>query len=202
MLDAALRPAKDRALDPLVRGPIGRISPLALSIASLGAALAAATAAWQQLPALAVALWLISRVADGLDGAVARSRGTADDLGGLTDVVADTVGYAAIPIGVAAGLATTSGWVVVAVLLATFYVNAVSWTYTAAILEKRAHRSTRDTVTSVVMPRGLVEGAETIVFFLIALAWPAGATAVLAVMAAAVAVTVVERLRWARGVVA
>ena len=196
MLDSALRPVKDRLLGPLVDSPFGRVHPVALSALSLGTALAAAAAAWQGAVALSVSLWLLSRVADGLDGAVARHQGTATDLGGVLDIVFDTIGYAAIPIGVAAGLDTRAGWVVAAVLLATFYVNAVSWTYVAALLEKRG--SARS-VTSVTMPRGLVEGTETIVFFTLALAVPSAAVWVWGVMAVAVAATVVERLWWARG---
>jgi phosphatidylglycerophosphate synthase len=161
----------------------------------------AAIAAWRQVALLAVVAWLLSRLADGLDGAVARHRGRASDRGGLVDIVSDTVGYAVIPLGVAAGVDTRSGWVVVAVLLATFYVNAVSWTYLAALLEKRSVGATSTgATTSTVMPRGLVEGTETIVFFALALAWPGGAIGVLAVMAAAVGLTILERLWWARTV--
>jgi phosphatidylglycerophosphate synthase len=199
MLDGALRPTKDRLLGPVVRGPIGRVPPVALTLAAMLSALGAAAAAAWSVPALAVALWLVSRLGDGLDGAVARHRGTASDRGGLLDIVADTVGYAAIPLGVAVGIDTRAGWIVVAVLLATFYVNAVSWTYLAALLEKRAHgASTTGATTSTVMPRGIVEGTETIVFFTIALAWPGAAPVTFSIMAAAVAVTVVERLWWAR----
>jgi IMP dehydrogenase/GMP reductase len=91
-------------------------------------------------------------------------------------------------------------WIIVAVLLATFYVNAVSWTYLAALLEKRAVGAVATGAsTSTVMPRGLVEGTETIVFFTVALAWPDAAAAVLAIMAGAVGLTVAERLWWARG---
>lgn len=81
--------------------------------------------------------------------------------------------------------------------------NAVSSIHLAALLEKRSNGAVATGVTtSTVMPRGLVEGAETIVFFGVALAWTDGATEVLAAMAAAVAVTTVERLWWARGVLA
>ncbi len=203
MLDGRLRPAKDRLLAPLVRGPLGGVSPLALSVASLVLAVGAAVAAWQQVAAVAVVAWLLSRLADGLDGAVARHRRLDSDRGGLVDIVSDTVGYAVIPLGIAVGADTRAMWITVAVLLATFYVNAVSWTYLAALLEKRAHGTAVTAApTSTVMPRGLVEGVETIVFFTLALAWPGGATAVLAVMAAAVGVTIVERLWWARTVLA
>ena len=203
MLDGPLRPAKDRLLDPLTRGPLRAVPPMAMSVLALAAALAAAVAAWQQLAAAAVMLWLISRIADGLDGALARHQEVASDAGGLVDIVFDTIGYAAIPLGVAAGVDTRAAWVTVAVLLATFYVNAVSWTYLAALLEKRnAGATALGASTSTVMPRGLVEGTETIVFFAVALAWQDAAIAVLATMAAAVAITVAERMWWARGVLA
>lgn len=201
MLDGPLRPAKDRILAPLTRGPLADASPLALSLAALAAALGAAVAAWREFAIVAVALWLLSRLADGLDGAVARHQGTASDRGGLADIVADSVGYAVIPLGIAAAIDTRAAWITVAVLLATFYVNAVSWTYLAALLEKRAGGTTpTGAPTSTIMPRGLVEGTETIVFFTVALAWPDGAVTVLAVMAGAVIVSVVERLWWARKV--
>jgi phosphatidylglycerophosphate synthase len=201
MVDGLLRPAKDRLLAPLTRGPFAEVPPLALSLAALAASIGAAVAAWQHLAVVAVALWLVGRVADGLDGAVARQQGTASDRGGLVDIVADTVGYAVIPLGIAAAIDTSAAWIIVAVLLATFYVNAVSWTYLAALLEKRARAAaTRHGSTSTIMPRGIVEGTETIVFFTLALAWSDGAVAVLAVMAAAVIATIVERLWWARTV--
>ena len=201
MLDERLRPAKDRALAPLTTGILAPVPPLALSLAALAAAIGAAIAAWRELAAVAVVLWLVSRLVDGLDGAVARHQGTASDRGGLVDIVADTIGYAVIPIGIAAAIDTRAAWITVAVLLATFYVNAVSWTYLAALLEKRARgANATGASTSTVMPRGVVEGTETIVFFTVALAWPGGAVGVLAVMAAAVIVTILERLWWARTV--
>ncbi len=201
MLDGQLRPAKDRLLAPLTAGPLANVPPVALSALALAAAIGASVAAWQQLAVVAVALWLLSRLADGLDGSVARHQGTATDRGGLIDIVSDTIGYAVIPIGVAAGIDTRAAWITVAVLLATFYVNAVSWTYLAALLEKRAAGAiATGASTSTIMPRGLVEGTETIVFFTVALAWSGGAVATLAVMSAAVAVTIVERLWWSRTV--
>jgi phosphatidylglycerophosphate synthase len=201
MLDERLRPAKDRVIAPLTSGPLASVPPVVLSLTALAAAVGAAVAAWRELAVVAVGLWLLSRLADGLDGAVARHQGTASDGGGLLDIVADTVGYAVIPIGIAAAIDTKAAWITVAVLLATFYVNAVSWTYLAALLEKRSRGAVATGAsTSTVMPRGLVEGTETIVFFTVALAWPGGAVGVLAVMAAAVIVTIMERLWWARSV--
>jgi phosphatidylglycerophosphate synthase len=203
MLDSSLRPAKDRLLGPLIRRVPSGVSPLALSFVALAAAIGASIAAAQLLTLLAVSLWMVSRLADGLDGATARHRKVASDRGGLVDIVFDTIGYAVIPIGIAAGIDSQAAWITVAVLLATFYVNAVSWTYVAALLEKRAAgAAATGAPTSTIMPRGLVEGTETIVFFTVALAWPGGAVGVLAAMAGAVGITIAERLWWARRVLA
>lgn len=198
MLDGALRPVKDRALTPLVRTPLGRIHPTVISATAMVLSVWAAVAAWRGAPALAVVLWLAGRVADGLDGLAARSHDRTSDLGGLADLVFDSIGYAAIPIGVAAGIGEASAWIAAAVLLATFYLNSVSLGYLSAILEKRGRGAAAiGQPTSAALPRGLVEGTETIVFFTIALAFPSIAVAVFWVMAVAVAITIVERLRWA-----
>jgi phosphatidylglycerophosphate synthase len=224
MLDSAMRPVKDRLLAPVARTPIGRLPPVTISVVGLAASIGAALAAWQSIPVLAVALWLFGRVADGLDGAVARASGRSSDIGGLLDFVFDTIGYAVIPLGIAFGIDERGTWIATAVLLATFYLNAVSLGYVAALLEKRGHppgssakcepssaepRSTahvsahgrsateRASPTSAVLPRGLVEGTETIVFFTLALAFTAAAATIWWVMAVAVLITALERVRWA-----
>ena len=198
MLDSTLRPVKDRLLLPAARSPLGRLHPMLLSAIGLAASLGAAVAAWRALPLVAVMLFLLGRVADGLDGLVARRSGRATDVGGLIDFAADTIGYAAIPLGVAFGADERDLWIATAVLLATFYVNVASLGYISTLIEKgRIPTNGRSSPTSAVLPRGLIEGTETIVFFTVALAWPEAAPVVWWIMAVAVAATVVERTRWA-----
>lgn len=198
MLDSTLRPLKDRMLSPVARTPIVRVHPLLITAVGLGLTLGAAVAAWQRAPELAVGLWLLGRVADGLDGLVARASGRTSDFGGLIDFVVDTIGYAAIPLGLAFGIDQRATWIATAVLLATFYLNAVSLGYVAALMEKRSPGADPDgRSTSAPLPRGLIEGTETIVFFTVALAWPGVATTIWWVMAVAVVVTALERVRWA-----
>ena len=145
-------------------------------------------------------LWLLGRVADGLDGVAARASGRSSDVGGLVDFVFDTIGYAAIPLGLAFGVDERGTWIATAVLLATFYLNAVSLGYVAALLEKRSlGAAAQGQPTSATLPRGLVEGTETIVFFTLALAVPDAAATIWWVMSAAVFVTALERVRWAIG---
>ncbi|MEL6894017.1 MAG: CDP-alcohol phosphatidyltransferase family protein [Actinomycetota bacterium] len=198
MLDATLRPMKDRLLAPVAAGPAGRAHPIAISVLALVVTVAAAIAAARGAVVLSVGLWLLGRILDGLDGQVARATGRQSDLGGLLDFLFDTIGYAAVPIGLAVGVDDRALWIATAVVLATFYVNAVSLGHVAAILEKRALGAiARGESTSVTMPRGVVEGAETMVFFALALSFPEQAHVIWSVMAIAVVVTVTERTIWA-----
>ena len=198
MLDSTMRPVKDRLLAPVAHSPIGRLHPMILSALGLAVTIAAAAAAWQRLSALAVALCLVGRLADGLDGVAARATDRASDVGGLVDFCFDTIGYSAVPLGIALGLDDRATWIATAVLLATFYVNGTTLGYLAALREKRAlGAAVQGQPTSAALPRGLVEGTETIVFFTVALAWPGTASVVWGVMAGAVALTVLERLGWA-----
>ena len=145
MFDSTLRPVKDRVLGRVAQTPVGRLHPTTISSVGLIASLGAAAAAWQSLPWLAVGLWLFGRLADGLDGAVARSSDRSSDAGGLIDFVFDTIGYAAVPLGLAFGLDDRATWIATAVLLAAFYVNAVSLGYIAALArEARPRRRIRD----------------------------------------------------------
>lgn len=199
VFDARLRPIKERLLDPVTAHLHRRATPDVISVLALLVTLGAAALAWAQQPLLAVIAWLLGRLLDGVDGPVARSRDMASDWGGYVDIVADHVGYAAVPIGVALGIDTRAGWITVAVLLGVFFVNAISWSFLAAVLEKRgAGASSSGEMTTVTMPPALIEGTETIVLFSIFLAFPAIAPWVFAVMAALVGVNVVQRLWWAR----
>ncbi|MCD9624246.1 CDP-alcohol phosphatidyltransferase family protein [Rhabdothermincola salaria] len=199
MFDQRLRRTNEALVGPLA-SRVGRIiGPGAVTAAAFVLTVAAASAAWAGLAWLAVAAWLASRLLDGLDGAVARARGGATDLGGYLDMVLDTVGYALVPIGVALWLDTRAGWISLAVMLAAFYVNTISWTYLSALAEKRAAgAASTGELTSITMPPALVEGAETIVVFTVFLAFPSAAPLIFSVMAGAVLVGVVQRGVWAR----
>lgn len=199
MIDSVLRPSKDAALAPIVRRVPRWLGPGWLTAAGLLASLGAAALAAGGTRA-AVVLFLVGRLLDGVDGALARARGTASDFGGYLDIVADTVGYAAVPIGLAVADGSTGAWAACAVLLGTFYVNAVSWTYLAAVREKRGARVGDDSAgsePSISIPTGLVEGGETIVFYTAMLVWPSVAPELSVAMAVLVALTVVQRLVWA-----
>lgn len=188
----------DRYLRPLIDPPLNRAGAAlagcgvgANMVTGLGALLALAAGASLALsaPLLALGLILASRLADGLDGAVARAAraraGLSDgddtggnepggeDLGGYLDILADFVFYASIPLGFVLADPAANG-AAGAFLLAAFYVNAASFLGYAALAEKRRLRSEVNGRKSFFHATGLLEGTETIMFFVLLCLWPAG----------------------------
>jgi phosphatidylglycerophosphate synthase len=197
MFDLQLRSTKERLLAPVAARCPSSLSAAAVSFVSLACCVGAGVAAWRGAVILSVVLWLVGRVLDGLDGAIARANGSASDFGGYVDLLFDTIGYTAVPLGIAFGVGQPGTWQVIAVLLGSFYVNSVSWLMLSALLEKRGERASGEQ-TSVTMPTGLIEGTETIVLFTIALALPQHANITFAVMAAGVAIGITQRAVAAR----
>ena len=198
MLDQRLRRTKEIVLQPVAVRMTNVVSPGLVTVAAFLLTVAAAGAAWAGWFVIAVVAWLLGRLLDGLDGAVARAGDSVTDAGGYLDMVLDTVGYALVPLGVALWLDTRAGWIALGVMLAAFYVNTISWAYLSAILEKRAlGAGTRGELTSITMPPALVEGAETIVVFTLFLVVPSCAPQIFTAMAVAVTIGVVQRALWA-----
>jgi phosphatidylglycerophosphate synthase len=164
MLDPVLRPLIDPPLDRIGR----RLAKLGIGadavtaaglVLGLGAAglIAAGAFGW------ALVLVLASRLADGLDGAVARAT-RPSDFGGLFDITADFLFYGAIPLGfvlVDPGANAVAG----AVLLLTFYVNGASFLGFAALAARRGMSTAARGHKSLYYSAGLLEGTETIIFF-------------------------------------
>ena len=172
MLDRHLRPLIDPPLNWLGRRVAGiGLSADAVTLLGLGFGLLGAAAIWTQSYALAIVLIVASRLADGLDGAVARARGVTD-FGGYLDITCDYVFYAAIPLAfilvdpVANGAAG-------AFLLASFYINGGTFLGFAVLAEKQKMTSKTHGTKSLFFTGGLLEGAETIAFFIALCLWPA-----------------------------
>ena len=194
MFDEVLRAFKDRLLHPVARMLGPGCPPTAVSLLALTAGLAAAWLAAERRYEWAVSGWLLNRVLDGLDGAVARVHGRTSDLGGYLDILCDFTVYALVPIGLVAGAPSPEAWRALALLLASFYLNAVSWLYLSAVLERRGATGQ---LTSLLMPPGLIAGTETIVFYTVFLLFPDHMVPLFLVMAALVLIGVAQRLVWA-----
>lgn len=120
------------------------------------------------LPALA--LILAGRLADGLDGAVARATGKSD-FGGYLDITCDFVFYGSIPLAFVLRDPSMNG-VAGAFLLASFYLNGASFLGYAILAAKRGMETAARGDKSLYFTAGLMEGTETILWFLTMALWP------------------------------
>lgn len=171
MLDAAAR----RIIDP----PLNRIGSLAaargiganaVTLTGLGIGLLAALAVCAGVFWLALALVLLSRLADGLDGAVARAT-RKTDFGGYLDIAADFAFYGAMPLAFALHDPAANGLAAAWVLCAC-YVNGTSFLGYAILAEKRKMVTAAQGVKSLYFSDGLLEGTETILFFVLICLFP------------------------------
>jgi phosphatidylglycerophosphate synthase len=196
MRDAVLRKDKDRLLQPIARRWFAHVHPNWISAAALGFGLTCALAAWQQHYLAALLLWAVNRILDGLDGVVAREHAKQSDFGGYLDLILDFIVYLAVPIAIAAAQPSIALLWATVTLISAFVLNLLSWSVLSAILEKRAATGA-GSLTTVAMPGGLIEGAETIIFYTLFLLLPGYAALLFTVMAILVLVTAAQRVAWA-----
>jgi phosphatidylglycerophosphate synthase len=191
MFDARLRPIIDPPLHfaarLLVRAHISATMVTAIGLlVGLGAAAAIATGAY----GAGLALILLNRLLDGLDGAVARqSRPT--DLGGYFDIVADFVFYVSIPVGFA--FASTANGMPALILVASFVLTGTSFLAFATIAAKRGLETSAHGRKSFFYSTGIAEGSETIVCFTVMCLWPHGFPMLAYGFAAVCGLTVIQR---------
>jgi phosphatidylglycerophosphate synthase len=138
-----------------------------LTIAGAGVGIGAAFAIAQGAMALGLVLILLNRTLDGLDGAVARVNGVSL-WGGYLDSLADYIFYITVPIGFA-WAAPDNIWPAM-LLVASFTLTAVSFLALAAIiaerdLERDLGRDPGHGNKAFRYSTGLMEGGETIAFF-------------------------------------
>jgi len=167
MLDGWMRGIIDPALERMGKSLAAQgVGADAVTLAGLGLGLVAAAIIAVGGPGWAAALPLLaSRIADGLDGAVARARGKTD-FGGYLDIVCDFLFYAAIPMAFVLRDAEANA-VAGAFLLASFYVNGTTFLGFAVLAERRGMETRARGEKSLYFTAGLLEGTETIGFFLI-----------------------------------
>ena len=172
MLDAAMRRLIDPPLNRAGRWLAMRGAQAdAVTLVGLALGLAAAATIALGAPRAALMPLLASRLADGLDGAVARARARTD-FGGYLDIVADFLFYGAVPLGfvLAAPAANAAAG---AFLLCSFYVNGASFLGYAILAERRGLETAARGPKSLYFTGGLLEGTETIAFFTALCLWPA-----------------------------
>ena len=171
MLDRAflalLKPVMQRVAGALVRLGVGADM---LTLAGFAVGLAAAAAIVLDAPLLALALMLLSRLADGLDGAVARLT-QPTDRGAFLDITLDFLFYASIPLAFAVADPAANA-LPAAVLLAAFVGTGSSFLAFAVLAERRGMKSAQYPQKGIYYLGGLTEATETLLCFALMCLWP------------------------------
>ncbi len=171
MLDAPTRRLIDPTLNRMGRRlALSGIAANTVTLIGLGLGLLAAVFIAIGQPLLALLPLLASRLADGLDGAVARAT-RKSDFGGYLDISSDFLFYGAIPVAFVITDPAANG-VAGAVLLASFYFNGTSFLGYAILAEKHKMTTSAQGVKSLYYSNGLLEGTETILFFVLLCLFP------------------------------
>ena len=191
MLDPLMR----RLIDPPLKGAAAvwprRISANQITIFGLvlgvGCFLAIATNAMTA----ALTLLALNRLADGLDGAVARAH-TPSDLGAYLDIVSDFVLWGLLPIGFI--ILDSNNAIAAAVLLSSFSMSMTVFLAFAIMAEKRGLETDAQGNKNFFYIAGLAEGTETIAFFAIVIIWPGAFIPAACVYAGIVYLSVIGRV--------
>jgi phosphatidylglycerophosphate synthase len=141
-----------------------------------------------------LAALLLSRLCDGLDGAVARQTAPTD-AGGFLDITLDFVFYASIPLAFAVANSQANA-LAAAVLLAAFIGTGSSFLAFAVMAAKRGMTSTALPDKSFYFLGGLTEATETLLFFVAMCLWPQHFAPLAYAFAALCGVTIVSRIWW------
>ena len=172
MLDRALTALIRRPLQTLARGAVALgLKADTLTIGGFAIGIGAAAAIASGRPLWGLLLMLISRLLDGLDGAVARLT-TPTDRGAFLDITLDFLFYASIPLAFAWAEPAANA-LPAATLLAAFMGTASSFLAFAALAERRGLKSEAYPSKGLFYLGGLTEASETLACFCLMCLWPA-----------------------------
>jgi phosphatidylglycerophosphate synthase len=170
MLDRAARRLVDPVLDQLAAiAEKQRVTANQITVAGFVCGLAAMAAIAVQSYGLGLLLLLANRLADGVDGALARRIG-ATDLGGYLDIVLDFIIYSGAAFAFA--LAQHDNALAASFLIFSFMGTGSSFLAFAIFAAKRKLEGDAATNKSFYYLGGITEGTETILLFVIILLFP------------------------------
>jgi len=147
-----------------------QISANTITLASFAVGAMVVPFLWLKLYSTAMAVILVNRFFDGLDGAVARKCG-ATNLGGYLDITCDFIFYSAVIMGFALAAPENNG-LAAAFLIFSFVGTGSSFLAFAVAAEKQGISSDAHGLKAFYYLGGLTEGTETILFFVIICMYP------------------------------
>ena len=194
MIDGKLREALHSTFEGLARSvDHPAISPNLITLLGLVTGLAGALSAWQRSWFLALALWLFSRIADGIDGPLSRRRlshgAPQNSAGGYLDIMADFTVYGSFVIGVAHG--SGGNYLPFIFVLLAYYLNGTSFLAFSSIGEKEGIRIEDDRSLSFI--HGIAEATETIIVHSAWCIFPSSAAKIAGVWAGVVLISATLR---------
>ncbi len=196
MIDALLLPIQSRVLYVPARILAARgVSADSITLAGFALGVLAVPATAFGAPLLSLALLAANRIADGLDGAVARMTAPTER-GAFLDIALDFVFYALFPLGFAL-FDPARNALPAAVLIATFVGTGSSFLAFASVAAKMGKRADAYPTKGIFYLGGFTEGAETIAVFALMCLWPTVFPVLAYIFAAACCVTTLSR--WHQG---
>lgn len=196
MIDRYLLPVQRTALRPAARALASRgVSADQVTVAGFALGIGAVAALAAGAFGLALFLILLNRLADGLDGAVAREAGPTDR-GAFLDIALDFVFYALVPLGFALADPERNA-LPAAVLIASFVGTGSSFLAFASIAAHRDMTAVDYPAKGIYYLGGLTEGAETITLFVGMCLWPAAFVPLAYIFSVLCTLTTVSR--WHQG---
>lgn len=188
---ARLRPGLEAGARGLVRVGVGAD---AVTWAGFAVGLSAAVCIAQQAFVPGLVLLLVSRLLDGLDGAVARLT-QPTDRGAFLDISLDFLFYASIPLAFAWADPARNA-LAAATLLAAFVGTGSTFLAFAVLAERRGLSSVAYPNKGLYYLGGLTEATETLLVFAAMCLWPGAFPIIAAGFAGLCVLTVLTRL-WA-----
>lgn len=184
----------------VVAGPVHAlarlgVSPNQVTVAAgvIGAGAGLLVARGHAIAGLAV--WLGSRVLDGMDGVLARETGRGSAFGGYLDITFDMIAYSAMLLGI--DVVHPEGGVVWAVILAGYLLVTTSTLALAAALEAKQDKLVH-TDRSVRFTPGFAEAGETTATYVLLVLLPEFAVPIAWAWVVLLGATLVQRTLVAR----
>jgi len=164
----------DKYIVPVIKPKLARIARVVsekgwradrVTIAGFLLGLCCVAALALGLYTLALILMLLNRLADGIDGELARVD-SPSDAGGFLDITLDFIFYALFPLGFAFADPANNA-LPAAVLIASFVGTGTSFLAFSSMANKRNIERPQFAYKGLYYLDGLAEGTETIIFFVL-----------------------------------
>jgi phosphatidylglycerophosphate synthase len=195
MLDRYLLGIQNKVLRPLAsRMAAAGVRADAITILGFCIGLVACALIAREHYVAALALFLLNRLCDGLDGAVARQT-RPTDRGAFLDIAFDFLIYGLFPLAFAIARPGANA-LAASLLLASFMGTGSSFLAFAAVAARRGILAAEFPRKGIYYLGGLTEGTETIAAFALMCVWPDWFPVIATIFSALALVTTVMRWAW------